>query len=61
MMKYKCSHISNKNFVFVPKMDFKEEWKDQDLYEYFELDKDEIELIENTMRPLILDDSADIF
>ena len=39
-------------------MDFKEAWTDAKLYEYFDLNEDEVALIENTMRPLILDDST---
>lgn len=48
-------HISNKNFIFVPALDFKQEWTDTRLYKYFELDKDEVELIEATMRPMTSD------
>ena len=55
---YSSAHISKANFIFVPMMDFREAWTDAKLYEYFDFDADEVALIENTMRPLILDDSA---
>lgn len=45
-------HISNKNFVFVPAMDFTKKWCDADLYEHFGLTEDEIRMIETTMRPM---------
>ena len=47
-------HLSKNNFIFVPAMDFKEQWTDEKLYKYFELDDHEIELIENTMRVIEL-------
>ena len=47
-------HLSKNNFIFVPAMDFTQEWPDNKLYEYFELNENEIELIENTMRPIEL-------
>lgn len=49
---YSSVHVSKNNFVFVPKMDFTKEWTDKKLYEYFNLDKNEIDLIEKTMRPM---------
>ena len=44
-------------------MDFKQQWTDQKLYEFFELNDDEINTIEKTMRPLILekDDIGKVF
>lgn len=33
---YSSAHISKANFVFVPMMDFKQKWTDQDLYRYYE-------------------------
>ena len=50
---YSSVHISNKNFVFVPAMDFQKKWTDADLYKYFDLSDDEIDMIEATMRPMI--------
>ena len=49
---YSSSHISQANFIFVPKMDFTKEWDDQRLYEYFDLSEDERRLVEQTMRPM---------
>lgn len=43
-------HLSKNNFIFVPAMDFTEEWTDKKLYKYFDLNEDEIDLIETTMR-----------
>lgn len=47
-------HLSKNNFIFVPAMDFNQEWPDKKLYEYFELDENEINLIETTMRQIEL-------
>lgn len=49
---YSSSHISQANFIFVPKMDFTEVWDDQRLYDYFGLSEDERQHIEKTMRPM---------
>ena len=49
---YSSSHISQANFIFVPKMDFTEVWDDQRLYDYFDLSDDERQHIEKTMRPM---------
>ena len=57
---YSSAHISKTNFVFVPMMDFKQKWTDQDLYRYFELADEEIAIIESTMRPLTLSGDNDI-
>ena len=57
---YSSAHISKTNFVFVPMMDFKQKWIDQDLYRYFELTDEEIAIIESTMRPLTLSGDNDI-
>ena len=45
-------HLSKNNFIFVPAMDFTQEWLDKDLYAYFELSDEETNLIETTMRPI---------
>ena len=47
-------HLSKNNFIFVPAMDFTQEWSDEKLYEFFELNEDEINLIEKTMRKIEL-------
>ena len=52
---YSSVHISKTNFIFVPMMDFKQEWTDRKLYEFFGLSEDEINIIEKTMRPLVLE------
>ena len=49
---YSSSHISQANFIFVPKMDFTEVWDDERLYNYFDLSDDERQHIEKTMRPM---------
>jgi hypothetical protein len=51
---YSSVHVSKDNFRFVPIMDFSHPWSDPELYAYFELTEDEINLIENTMRPMNL-------
>lgn len=52
---YSSVHISKANFVYVPMMDFTQPWTDEKLYSYFELTSDEAQLIEKTMRALILE------
>lgn len=47
-------HLSKNNFIFVPAMDFTESWSDEKLYQYFDLDNEEISLIESTMRAIEL-------
>ena len=49
---YSSMHISRNNFLFVPKLDFSKKWSDQGLYSYFGLSQNEIQLIEQTMRPM---------
>ena len=49
---YSSAHISQANFVFVPRMDFTQAWNDETLYKHFELSDDEIQLIEDTMRQM---------
>lgn len=50
---YSSAHISQSNFVFVPKMDYTRSWTDAELYEYFGLLDEEIKLVESTMRPMM--------
>ena len=54
---YSSVHISKSNFIFVPMMDFTQNWTDSKLYKYFELTDEEVEIIERTMRPLILEEN----
>ena len=56
---YSSVHVSKENFRFVPVMDFNENWTDEKLYKYFELDDYQIDLIEQTMRPMILNGGDD--
>ena len=51
---YSSVHVSKDNFRFVPLMVFSKKWTDKELYSFFELTKEEIELIERTMRPMDL-------
>lgn len=53
---YSSVHVSKDNFRFVPIMDFKKKWTDQELYTFFELSPDECSLIEKTMRPMATDE-----
>ena len=52
---YSSVHISKVNFIFVPMMDFHQSWDDERLYRYFELDDEEKNAIEKTMRPLVVE------
>ena len=52
---YSSVHISKVNFIFVPMMDFHQSWNDERLYRYFELDDEEIDIVEKTMRPLVIE------
>ncbi|MDD6634428.1 MAG: Eco57I restriction-modification methylase domain-containing protein [Ruminococcus sp.] len=45
-------HGTSKTYRFVPVMDFKEEWTDINLYEFFNLSQDEIDLIESSIKPM---------
>lgn len=49
---YSSAHISQSNFIFVPKMDYTRSWTDPELYEHFGLSDAEIKLVETTMRPM---------
>lgn len=49
---YSSMHISRANFIFVPAVDFTQEWTDQKLYDYFDLSAEERAIIEKTMRPM---------
>lgn len=56
---YSSVHVSKDNFRFVPLVDFNKKWTDSDLYQLFDLNKDEIALIEKTMRPMTTDGGSD--
>jgi adenine-specific DNA methylase len=43
---YSSVHVSKDNFRFVPLMDYTKKWTDSELYAYFNLNEDEIALIE---------------
>lgn len=49
---YSSVHVSKDNFRFVPLVDLKRRWTDEDLYSKFGLTEKEITLIEKTMRPM---------
>ena len=49
---YSSVHVSKDNFKFVPLVDLKRRWTDEELYSYFGLTNDEIAIIEKTMRPM---------
>lgn len=51
---YSSVHVSKENFCFVPSMDMKKKWTDDQLYDRFNLDDSERALIEKTMRPMDL-------
>ena len=46
--------ITKNSYIFVPNQNFNEQWSDEKLYKMYELDKEEIELIETTIRPMDL-------
>ena len=43
-------HITRDSFKFVPTQDFNKPWTDEELYEKYGLNKEEIDFIENTIR-----------
>lgn len=51
-------NISQSNFVFAPIMDFHHRWSDDELYDYFDLDEEERNMIETTMRPMNVSEGA---
>ena len=55
-LTYSSMNIAKSNFVFVPKLNFKEEWTDEKLYAQFDLSPQEIDLIEKTIR--LFDDNG---
>lgn len=49
-LTYSSMNIVKSNFIFVPQLNFNEEWTDEKLYSRFELSTQEIDLIEKTIR-----------
>lgn len=49
---YSSMNISKRNFRFVPFLDYTKEWSDDMLFEKYECDADEIDMIKSVMRPL---------
>lgn len=45
-------NVTRECFMFVPKLDFKKEWDDESLYKKYKLSVDEIDFIENSIRPM---------
>lgn len=45
-------HISRTSFTFVPMLDFSKPWTDEELYEKFGLNKDEIAFIDSMIKPM---------
>lgn len=45
-------HIAKANFAFVPCQDFSKTWTDVDLYKKYNLTEEEIDFIENMIRPM---------
>ena len=39
-------NVSKKNFSLIPLVDFNKQWTDKELYEYFNLSKEEVDYIE---------------
>ncbi len=44
-------HITKDSYQFVPIQDFKEPWTEQKLYKKYQLSNDQIQVIENTIKP----------
>jgi site-specific DNA-methyltransferase (adenine-specific) len=49
---YSSMNITKGNFRFVPFLDFRKVWTDNDLYERYQCSKTERKMIESTIRPL---------
>ena len=56
---YSGVNVSQNNFVFVPQMDYTKRWTDEELYQFFELDAEEIALAETTMRAMDVKEASD--
>ena len=51
--------ISKNSFMFVPMLDFQQEWTEEKIHTLFHLNKEEIECIENTIKPMDLGGTTD--
>ncbi len=51
-LTYSSMNISKSNFMLVPNLNYDIKWTDELLYQKYDLSKDEIDCIENTMRPM---------
>lgn len=49
---YSSMNISKGNFRFVPFLDYSHEWTDDELYEKYKCDAEEVDMITSVMRPL---------
>lgn len=47
-------HITKQNFNYVPMVKFDDDWNDEKVYKYFKLNQDEINYIENKIRPIVI-------
>ena len=56
---YSSMHIARNNFMFVPDLDFNVAWTDELLYDYFDLNEKERNLIDKTMRQMDLSGGDD--
>ena len=55
-LTYSSMNIAKSNFMFVPKLDFRQKWTDEMLYDVYGLTQEERELIEKTIR--LFDDNG---
>ena len=53
-LTYSSMHVAKNNFLLVPMQDWNQEWTDEKLYNKYNLSKNEIAVIESTMRPIDL-------
>lgn len=52
LMALSSIHISKKTMSFVPMQDFSKPWTDEELYEKYGLNDDEIKFIESMIKPM---------
>lgn len=52
-------HIRSDRFLFVPSIDMRKAWTDEELYEYFQLTQDEIAYVEASIKPRSVNLSLD--
>lgn len=51
-LRKNTQHITQDRFKFVPKIPMNRKWTDEDLYQYFQLEEEEIQFIESMIRPM---------